>query len=587
MRLLIIQSNAERLEALATQAGRCGAEITGRAGSANEALSACLESEPDVVLVCAEHARLVNRMVGTPNVATVLVADTADGLSELIRDVRPMGCLLYPVSDEQLRVSLCAASARLSLESEMEKSAVRLCSILEADTNLICRFRPDGALTFANEAYRKAFQFAGHDVQTHGHFRYVPQVEHEEALRSYAMLSPHNDTVVSRRRTVLPEGELRWFEWLERGFFDENGQLAELQAQGRDITGHMHEITMRDAAIRGLEDSIENISAVSRNVSAAGALATALQASETLDIAYEELSSRAPYLLGPAPGALLRLDDSGGFLELATSWGALALDATCFVADQCSEFGEQPCCNRDDAGRLDLCPLLAANGASGNGLSCKCVPLQAAGKRFGVLVQQYRSEDDVRWYDAVDEVAERIAPPIANLINHAALRESAAHDALTGLHNRRFFKEAFANELQRAQRVGEPLGVLMIDVDRFKAFNDKLGHLAGDQVLAQTAAYLECHTRPEDVLCRFGGEEFVVLMPATDQAEAMHRAEVLREGVRLAVMTYDGKPLPRITVSAGVAGFPDHGTTPTDLLKSADQALYRAKCQGRNRVCAA
>jgi diguanylate cyclase (GGDEF)-like protein len=169
------------------------------------------------------------------------------------------------------------------------------------------------------------------------------------------------------------------------------------------------------------------------------------------------------------------------------------------------------------------------------------------------------------------------------------LKQQAQIDAKTGLANARHFGALFAAELERAQRFARPLAVVMADLDRFKAINDTYGHLAGDTVLATVAQIIRTTAREYDIAGRFGGEEFAIVLPEGGRAEAQAFAEHLRlavEAARVAVPT-SATPL-SVTLSLGVACFPEHGDTPTELTQEADAALYQAKAGGRNRVaCAA
>jgi diguanylate cyclase (GGDEF)-like protein len=144
--------------------------------------------------------------------------------------------------------------------------------------------------------------------------------------------------------------------------------------------------------------------------------------------------------------------------------------------------------------------------------------------------------------------------------------------------------ETCRREFSRAVRAGERISILSIDVDHFKKYNDNHGHDAGDMVLRAVGNCLENLFRNEDIPCRFGGEEFVVIMPGADVDTALRRAEQLRSKIEDIAVRYLEKNLPRITVSIGVAVFPDAGDNPQAVLKAADQALYRAKEKGRNRV---
>jgi diguanylate cyclase (GGDEF)-like protein len=169
----------------------------------------------------------------------------------------------------------------------------------------------------------------------------------------------------------------------------------------------------------------------------------------------------------------------------------------------------------------------------------------------------------------------------------AAAVDAATHDPLTGLFNRRHMEDTLKREEARARRGGEPIGIIMLDIDHFKKLNDVHGHDAGDQVLRAFAEAVKKQIREEDIACRYGGEEFTVIMPGASVPIAAARAELLRAGLARLDVQHQGTPLGQITVSAGVAAFPEHGPTAMAVLQSADQALLRAKSAGRDRVIVA
>jgi diguanylate cyclase (GGDEF)-like protein len=167
------------------------------------------------------------------------------------------------------------------------------------------------------------------------------------------------------------------------------------------------------------------------------------------------------------------------------------------------------------------------------------------------------------------------------------LRSQSIRDPLTGLYNRRYLEEMLERETRRAVRAEHGLGVLMLDLDHFKSFNDTYGHDAGDTVLRETAAFLLKSVRAEDIVCRFGGEEFIVILPLADLSVTQARAERIRSKIRELQVLHQGLSLGMVTVSVGVAELPQHGTSPKVLIEAADAALYRAKKAGRDRVAVA
>lgn len=164
-----------------------------------------------------------------------------------------------------------------------------------------------------------------------------------------------------------------------------------------------------------------------------------------------------------------------------------------------------------------------------------------------------------------------------------ALQELAVRDSLTGLYNRRYLDETLEREVSRARREGIPLSLVMLDIDHFKRVNDTYGHQVGDEVLRMLASTLLADIRAEDVACRYGGEEFLILLPNMPLETTMLRAQGWRNAVE-ALRVMHGNFQITFTISLGVAAYPEHGKTPDDLTRCADQALYRAKHEGRNQV---
>jgi len=171
----------------------------------------------------------------------------------------------------------------------------------------------------------------------------------------------------------------------------------------------------------------------------------------------------------------------------------------------------------------------------------------------------------------------------------AALRAKRLHrvattDPLTGLHNRRHLESVLKREISFAQREGHAVGVILLDLDRFKQLNDSFGHAAGDSALRAVGGFLRSRLRVYDVACRYGGDEIIVIVPGADLAASLALAEQLRSGIEQLAIASGGAPLPPITASLGVASFPSDGDEATAVLHAADAGLYRAKAAGRNRV---
>ncbi|HJZ12621.1 MAG TPA: GGDEF domain-containing protein [Acidobacteriota bacterium] len=174
---------------------------------------------------------------------------------------------------------------------------------------------------------------------------------------------------------------------------------------------------------------------------------------------------------------------------------------------------------------------------------------------------------------------------MSNLKLHEELKNQALRDPLTFLFNRRYLEEALDREISRAQRKNTTIGIILMDLDHFKRFNDSLGHQAGDALLRSFGKFLRENVRGGDIACRYGGEEFFVMLPECSAEELEKRAEEIRSGTKEIRIKYEEEWLGPVTCSLGIAMFPFHGSTASDLVQRADRALYQAKRTGRDRVC--
>jgi diguanylate cyclase (GGDEF)-like protein len=224
-----------------------------------------------------------------------------------------------------------------------------------------------------------------------------------------------------------------------------------------------------------------------------------------------------------------------------------------------------------------------------------CIPILAHGETIGLLHLEFGRNEAGRGVTSSKEAvaerrrlglvcAEQISLAIANAKLRDQLRDQSIRDALTGMFNRRYMLETCRREFSRATRAGQSVSILSMDIDHFKKFNDNHGHDAGDTVLRAVADCLKASFRDEDVPCRFGGEEFVAILPGTTAQAAAHKAEQVRARIEALVVRYLDGNLPRITISIGVATFPQSGDNPQAVMKAADEALYRAKDGGRNQI---
>ena len=215
-----------------------------------------------------------------------------------------------------------------------------------------------------------------------------------------------------------------------------------------------------------------------------------------------------------------------------------------------------------------------------------CIPLVAFGQTLGVLALDSDKKGAFNEQDLqpLESVADICATAIQNAHYVERVKQLAYLDGLTGIFNRRYFEMRILEEIERARRFESGMSVLMVDIDQFKRLNDEFGHLLGDEVLRQVSSIFHQHVRKLDVVCRFGGEEFAIILSQTDTQHAITIAEKLRRLVD--EWQFPGVARP-VTISAGVASFPQDGNTRDELVRAADAGLYAAKQAGRNRVCVA
>jgi diguanylate cyclase (GGDEF)-like protein len=222
----------------------------------------------------------------------------------------------------------------------------------------------------------------------------------------------------------------------------------------------------------------------------------------------------------------------------------------------------------------------------------------AQGNTIGVLHLEFESAAELRYDSGTNNLrnshqrlaisaASQIALSLASLQLQETLREQSIRDPLTRLFNRRFLEESFERELQLAGRKKQSIAVLFLDLDHFKRLNDTFGHDAGDLVLQSVANLFRNFFRATDICCRYGGEEFAIILPESSSQDAAIRADLLRSEVKNLRLQYQKRTLGQLTLSIGVAAFPEHGSSSVELLKIADQCLYESKARGRDLVTVA
>ena len=312
-----------------------------------------------------------------------------------------------------------------------------------------------------------------------------------------------------------------------------------------------------------------------------------LHACFTLEEANKIISHFARQLFPDQTGELYAFRSSRNLLELSAVWGAGESHESMFAPHDCWALRQGQIYEVHSPEHSILCQHVK------HASPYLCLPMMAHGEVLALL--HVYSDGDTDGSQSVSETqksllkvfTEQIALALSNLKLRDSLRQQSIRDPLTGLFNRRYLEEALLLEIQRAKRSNAPFSILMIDLDHFKRFNDTHGHEAGDVVLQNLGRFLQRHIRGGDIACRYGGEEFTLVLPGTSLELAQQRGEELTAGVRALHVEFNGSSLGPLSISAGVATFPNHGESVELVLQSADMALYQAKNEGRDRVVVA
>ncbi|WP_133479495.1 diguanylate cyclase [Cognatilysobacter segetis] len=316
-----------------------------------------------------------------------------------------------------------------------------------------------------------------------------------------------------------------------------------------------------------------------------GAFASLLHSCQGVEEALDVAGNALAQLVPNGAGVCYAMRASQNLLELHPLFGTHGAEYDDVIRpDQCWGLRRGATHVYDPARPTALCEHL--RGLDPAHACGACVPLTSQGNVLGLLHVSARHGRILSELEraAVESVAEHLALVLYSLGLRESLRVQSLRDPLTGLYNRRYLEESLPREIERCERRDRPLSVLMLDVDHFKRFNDEHGHGAGDALLTRIGQVLAAVTRGEDIACRYGGEEFTVVMPEASTEQACARAEQIREAVAGATVSYMRRELGPVSVSIGLSQLRAGMDSPETLMADADRALYSAKAEGRNRV---
>lgn len=369
--------------------------------------------------------------------------------------------------------------------------------------------------------------------------------------------------------------------------YNDQNQLIGAAQIARDIGARIREELKLKSFNEKLETSLHNVEDQAKEMAMVNDMNIRLRSCSTLD---ETLSITSLYLKKLFPntaGTLFIMNHSRNFLEGLTGWNSPQTTETVFAPEDCWGLRQGKIylyINKEESIPCKHC------GKESDLHSYFCIPLLALNEVVGVLniqLKHSRSQEDIynfqkKNFTLIQNIAGQIALSISNIKLHESLKVRSNRDVLTNLYNRTYLDETFERDLQRARRKQLSIGTVMMDLDLFKNINDKFGHEAGDIVLKEVARTITNQLRQGDIACRYGGEEFLMILYDTTVEDARKKVEQFRDAI--SKLEFRFIDLVTITASFGLAMFPEDGTDAQELIKAADGALYHSKKSGRNKV---
>jgi diguanylate cyclase (GGDEF)-like protein/PAS domain S-box-containing protein len=467
---------------------------------------------------------------------------------------------------------------RLQAEEALRVSEERYRELFENANDMVFTMDLDGNLTSLNKAAERITGYARAEALRMKLPQFVAQDFQEVARR---MTGRQDSPATYELEIFAKEGQRVALE-ISTHIISRDGKPVGVQGIARDITERKKTEEALQQAKQNLEAWVHELEQRTREMTLLSEMGDMLRACLTSDEAYSVIVRVAQQIFPVQAGALYAITPSRNLVEAVAIWGDASLVERVFAPDECWALRRGRVHWVEDAHVGLLCKHLPHPAPEGY----LCVPMMAQSEALGILY--LTQPTNARLIEAKQRLAvtmaEHIAMALSNLKLHETLRSQSIRDPLTGLFNRRFMEESLALELRRAVRNQRPLGVIMLDLDRFKYFNDTYGHEAGDTLLRELGTLLQTNIRGEDIACRYGGEEFTLILPEGSAEVTCQRAEALREAIKRMDVLHRGATLGRISASLGVAVFPEHGRTVEALLQAADAALYQSKDAGGDHV---
>lgn len=385
---------------------------------------------------------------------------------------------------------------------------------------------------------------------------------------------------------IVPDrsGRRRWFSTTKVPLRDGSGNILGVVGVGQDVTNRKEAEEALRQANEKLTHYVDTLQKSNKEALLLNEVGDLLQSCRVDQDVFTIIEKYAGELFPGLCGGIYILHKPQNILESVVTWGEVIFGDAVFMPEACWGMRRgRAHVVADQSNRL-YCQHISDNPEH-EFIPYLCQPMNAQGEVLGLLHLQGRQGQAVAEYEGLARsLAERVALALANLNLRENLHIQAIRDPLTNLFNRRVMEESLEREVHRAIRYRRPLGLIMLDIDNFKAFNDSFSYAAGDTLLRELGAYLQANLRKGDLTCRYGGEEFILILPESTPENTLKRADQLREGIKRLRVQHQGLPLGVVTISLGIACFPQHGKSMYEMLRAVDTALHHAKSAGKNCV---
>jgi diguanylate cyclase (GGDEF)-like protein/PAS domain S-box-containing protein len=483
-----------------------------------------------------------------------------------------------------IRASNRDITERKQAEEALRESEQRFRSMFNQVAVGIVQATLSGQFLWFNQKFIDVVQYSAEELQnkTCKDITHPDDVE-QELTCLHQLLAGEIDTFSREKRYIRKNGSQVWVNLSGSLIRDSQGEPKSYIGVVQDISDRKQAQATLQQLNEQLKGRVNELGSRNREMVLLGELSDFLQACLTVDEAYQAIATLVAPLFPGSSGGVFAINPSENWVEAMATWGTALASQTLFSPKACWALrrGRPHWVTQQQSGLR--CPHIHSDISP---LESFCVPMMAQGKALGILY--ISSPQSGQLTEAKQRlaltVAEHLALSLANLKLRETLSQQSIRDALTGLFNRRYMEESLEREIHRAQRHQQPMGIIMVDIDHFKHFNDTFGHEAGDVVLRELGLFLQRSIRASDIACRYGGEELILILPDASLADTKQRAEQIRQDVKGLQIEYHNQPLDTIAISVGVAAFAEHGSTAEELIATADRALYQAKAQGRDRV---